>query len=289
MSRAAQAAFGVLLVAAVVVVAAGVLGFFLVEPAALFRVPFLVDGADLAISGFVLGLLWVGRQAYRSPAARRTVGIVWDLGTFWPRAVHPLAPPCYAERAVPDLLLRLRHYVQSDGRVLLSCHSQGTVLGAAVLLQAELETTARTAFLTYGSPLARLYGGFFPAYFGATALRRLGQSLSGSVEDPPPRCTWRWRNLYRPSDPIGGAILYARSPVFPADACPDADPGDVDRALRDPVFARAPGDPCYPRILGHSDYFADPAFTWTADALRDGVLPDRAGSGGCAPTPAAPP
>ena len=117
----------------------GVVCFLIVEPEDLLAVPYLVDTANVAISGFVLALLWVGRQAYRSPAARRTVGIVWDLGTFWPRAVHPLAPPCYAERAVPDLLLRLRFYKESGGRVLLSCHSQGTVLGAVVLLQAETE------------------------------------------------------------------------------------------------------------------------------------------------------
>ena len=54
--------------------------------------------------------------------------------------------------------------------MLLSCHSQGSVLGAAVLLQVETAVSARTSFLTYGSPLARLYGGFFFAYFSPAAL-----------------------------------------------------------------------------------------------------------------------
>jgi hypothetical protein len=266
--RYAQRVAGVVLVATVAVVVLGVVGFLRFGPGLLRAVPGLVEAADVAISGFVLLLVAVGRQAYRNPTTRRTVGILWDLGTFWPRAVHPLAPPCYAERAVPDLLQRVQHYAASGGRVLLSCHSQGTVLGAAVLLQVETAVSARVAFLTYGSPLARLYGGFFPAYFNATSLGRLGGFLANGPADD--RSRWRWRNLYRPSDPIGGAVFCARDPL------PDSgDPDDVDRVLRDPVFARAPGNPCYPAVLGHSNYFADPAFGETTAALRDGRLPRR--------------
>ena len=274
LSGQAQRVAGFLLVVTVVVVVAGVAGFLTVGPSLLSRAPIVVTAANLFISGFVLGLLAVGRQAYRNPAIRRTVGILWDLGTFWPRAVHPLAPPCYAERAVPDLLLRLQHYAASGGRVLLSCHSQGSVLGAAVLLQVETAVSARTAFLTYGSPLARLYGGFFPAYFSPAALERLGGFLADVPGPEGPgsnRATWRWRNLYRPSDPIGGAVFCLRDPG-PGGA---HDPGDVDVVLRDPVFTRQPGDPCFPPVLGHSDYFADPAFAATADAFREGRLPRR--------------
>jgi hypothetical protein len=273
LSGQAQRVAGFLLVVTVVVVVAGVVGFLTVGPRLLSAAPLLVTAANLAISGFALALVWVGRQAYRNPATRRSVGILWDLGTFWPRAVHPLAPPCYAERAVPDLLLRLQYYAASGGRVLLSCHSQGSVLGAAVLLQVETAVSARTSFLTYGSPLARLYGGFFPAYVSPAALERLGGFLADDADGAAPdRSTWRWRNLYRPSDPIGGAVFCVRDPAPPG-AVPD--PDDVDVVLRDPVFARPPGDPCYPPVLGHSNYFADPAFTATADALRENRLPRR--------------
>jgi hypothetical protein len=69
--------------------------------------------------------------------------------------------------------------------VLLSCHSQGSVLGAVVLMQVGTPTSARTAFLTYGCPLARLYGRFFPAYFSGTALDRLGGFLRDADATPP--------------------------------------------------------------------------------------------------------
>jgi hypothetical protein len=277
--REAERALGVVLAATVVVLVAGVVGFVWLGPRLLSEAAPLVTVASLGLTGFVVGLLAVGRQAYRSAATRRTVGIVWDLGTFWPRAVHPLAPPCYAERALPDLMYRLR-YLTTGGRVLLSCHSQGSVLGAALLLQVERPVSARIALLTYGAPLARLYGRFFPVYFSEQALTRLGGLLANDPDDPDDpddggRATWRWRNLHRPSDPIGGAVFVDRRPVFPGAAQPGADPGDVDRPLLDPVFPRAAGDPCYPRVRGHSRYFADPVFAWTTDALQRGTLPRR--------------
>ena len=277
LSGRVQGAVGFLLVMTVVAVVVGAVGVAWIGPRLVDDVPWLVDLANLALSAFVLGLVAVGRRAYRSPTLRRSVGVAWDLGTFWPRAVHPLAPPCYAERAIPDLITRLQYYTGPNaGRVLLSCHSQGTVLAAAVVLQVETAVSARTDLLTYGTPLTRLYGGFFPAYINADSLGRVGGFLSVAPDEPREPSTWRWRNLYRPSDPIGGPVFRARD-LVPADAHADHDPGDVDRPLVDPVFARPAGDPCYPPVRGHSHYFDDPAFAWTADALRDGVLPRPAG------------
>ena len=40
-------------------------------------------------------------SAWSDPAKRRTIGVLWDVGTFWPRSYHPLSPPCYTERASP--------------------------------------------------------------------------------------------------------------------------------------------------------------------------------------------
>ena len=42
-------------------------------------------------------------QGLRSRDVRRGVGVLWDLGGFWPRWVHPFAPPTYSDRAVTRL------------------------------------------------------------------------------------------------------------------------------------------------------------------------------------------
>ncbi|WP_245996342.1 hypothetical protein [Streptomyces armeniacus] len=240
--------------------AAAVLGTWLtgeVPGTAADGAPDIVDGfADtvqtlgswLVGFGFLL-LLTMGRRAYRDASARRTIGILWDVGTFWPRAAHPFAPPCYAERAVPDLVWRMATWTQErpGGRLVISGHSQGSVLAAAAVWQLDPVTRRHVALLTYGSPLERLYGRWFPAYFGPRELGSLHRELD---------C---WRNLWRLTDPIGGPVR------LPADTDPDVDRGP----LLDPLaYGRTAEQPLPAPILGHSDYQADPAF----DEERDGLL-----------------
>lgn len=186
--------------------------------------------------GFILFVTW-GRRAYKDPAARRTIGILWDVGTFWPRASHPFAPPCYAERAVPDLTWRMATWTRATGgRLVISGHSQGSVLAAAAAWQLAPSARKRVALLTYGSPLERLYGRWFPAHFGPAALGSLHRDVD---------C---WRNLYRLTDPIGGPM---RLPGAQVDHAPLMDPLAYGRTALLPLPAP---------ILGHSDYQADPAF-----------------------------
>ncbi|WP_328403508.1 hypothetical protein OHS70_32865 [Streptomyces sp. NBC_00390] len=209
-------------------------------------------GSWLIGFGFIL-FVTMGRRAYRDASARRTIGILWDVGTFWPRAAHPFAPPCYAERAVPDLTWRMCTWTaRTGGRLVISGHSQGSVLAAAAVWQLPAATRRRVALLTYGSPLERLYGRWFPAYFGTDALRELRSQMD---------C---WRNLYRHTDPIGGPVL------IPA----EGRHREVDREeLKDPVvYGRSDRYPLPEPILGHSDYQADPAF-----AAERGELLERLG------------
>lgn len=213
-------------------------------------------GSWLVGLGFVLFVTW-GRRAYKDASARRTIGILWDVGTFWPRAAHPYAPPCYAERAVPDLTWRMATWThRTGGRLVVSGHSQGSVLAAAAAWQLPPSVRGRTALLTYGSPLERLYGRWFPAHFGPPALAALHRDVA---------C---WGNLYRRTDPIGGPVR------VPDDATPE-----VDHApLRDPLaYGRTPEHPLPAPVLGHCDYQADPAFARERARLLSRLRPDVPG------------
>ncbi|WP_443051488.1 hypothetical protein [Streptomyces sp. NBC_00234] len=208
--------------------------------------------------GFILFVTW-GRRAYRDVSARRTIGILWDVGTFWPRAAHPFAPPCYAERAVPDLSSRMSAWTgRTRGRLVISGHSQGSVLAASAVWQLPDATRRRVALLTYGSPIERLYGRWFPAYFGPVALEGLHRSV---------HC---WRNLWRATDPIGGPVRIEEGARQEVDRGP----------LKDPlVYGRTAELPLPEPILGHSDYQADPVFAQERAALLqqlDAVLPRQA-------------
>jgi hypothetical protein len=60
----------------------------------------LVASGIAALLGFTYGAL-----ADRD--RRKFLGVLWDVATFWPRGAHPSSAPCYAERAVPDLVCRI--------------------------------------------------------------------------------------------------------------------------------------------------------------------------------------
>jgi hypothetical protein len=213
-------------------------------------------------------------SGYRDRGRRRQLGVLWDVGMFWPRAFHPLAPPSYAERAVPDLEERIGRLTKDrngrQGRVLLLAHSQGTVLAAAAVAQlASAEGTARerVALVTYGAPLARLYRRAFPAYFGDGMLAELDRDLGAGVA--------RWRNYHRKTDLIGGPVFTGTDTL---------DRGDGDRGLRDPfTHWYVPRDPM-PPALGHSGYMRDPTMRHEVDGLAGELLIEAAP----APAPSAP-
>ncbi|GGN87132.1 hypothetical protein GCM10010112_69420 [Actinoplanes lobatus] len=174
--------------------------------------------------------------------ARRWLGVLWDVGTFWPRSFHPFAPPCYSERAVPDIHRRIRWLNDNGDRVLLVAHSQGSVLAAVALAQLP---PGRAVLATFGSPLMKLYGWAFPAYINDRVLAGLRD----------------WRNFSYPTDYIGGPVGRA----------------DVDVPLPDPesVFYTA-GEPM-PRMRRHTGYWSDEAMWQQIDqhtATAGGQRPD---------------
>jgi len=198
---------------------------------------------------------------YRDRGRRRQLGVLWDVGMFWPRAFHPLAPPSYAERAVPDLQERISRLGKDRpggaGRVLLMAHSQGTVLAVAALQQlvsSSAPAVGRVGLVTYGAPLTRLYRRAFPAYFG----NGIFAALRETVGTP----TSRWRNFHRKTDLIGG-------PVFTG---PDDRHRGADECLLDPSTRwYVPRDPT-PPVLGHSSYMRDPSMDRYVEGLAGQFL-----------------
>jgi hypothetical protein len=191
------------------------------------------------------------RRAITSPSTRRSVAIAWDVATFWPRSFHPLAPPSYAERAVPELQARLcRLWAGEDGRpgsVVLLGHSQGSVLVVAALASLDDEAcpahdadprplAERLSVVTYGSPVRRLYARHFPAYFRHGLVRRAVEKL-----EHPESGELAWRNCFRDTDYVGYTLGDGRR--FP----------ELDTYLPDPPHPFAPPNEPAPPPRSHSE------------------------------------
>jgi pimeloyl-ACP methyl ester carboxylesterase len=188
---------------------------------------------------------------------RRVVAVLWDVITFWPRANHPLTPPCYAERTVPELLDRIKTLIADDEtRVVVAAHSQGTVIAAATLLQADA-MRERVALLTFGSPLRRLYARNFPAYFGTGALPRLGELQQR-----------RWINLWAWSDPIGSWVHDGDNRDMQSALV------DIDYRLLDVQALHPRPDGSYPPVCGHSGFWTRPEYDDAMRTLDAVLLPD---------------
>lgn len=225
-----------------------------------------------ALGALAVGLLRMVHMAAKSREPARYLGILCDLTLFWPREAHPVVPPCYALKVVPELAARAaEHLADPDTRVVLVGHSQGSLLAtvatARLLDSLPEEEHRRVGLVTAGSQLQWAYPRAFPGVLPHDALRSLAGTLGG-----------RWRSLCRGTDPIGGAVTTWNRQVYDGMLIgvgfrPDGTEGPLPAAVRGPTGALVLGgdhwlpDPqrgpfsdrrWVPGVLGHTDYRGDP-------------------------------
>lgn len=244
----------------------GVAGLGLRLPGLLDRT--LVAVGTVALVLFALGLLIAGRGAVLHPAVRRGVNVLWDVVAFWPREVHPVVPPPYAQRAVGDVAARVIWLLTRGGvdRVTLVGYSQGSLICLAALLHIPPELRPRVGLLTHAAQLQLAYPRAFPRAVPVHLLRWALRELPD-----------RWRSLFRDTDPFGGAVLtWDRSPdggpLTSTRLTPRGERRGADEVgalgvrrcgpewrLLDPAVVDPQLRP-WPGRQGHSDYTRDPAY-----------------------------
>ena len=245
----------------------------------LHEIASIVSFVTVAVAAWLVGLL---RAAYSNPAQRKTIGALWDVATFWPRAVHPFAPPCYGERAIPEVVDRVLLLMGPNspgqalagqrkladqyrltvpcGPVLLTGYSQGSIIAPAVAAQLPPDVLSRPDFalLTLACPARRLYGRAFPAYFGRQHLEELRALLSHDGRD-------HWRNAVRRSDYIGSWVFSPPLPVRTQEYMEK----HHDQLCWDPVLLAPDTDPTPPPVHRHSGWWPDPRADEIASYLVD--------------------
>jgi hypothetical protein len=245
----------------------------------LHQIASIVSLVTVAIAGLLVGLL---RGAYSNPSKRKTIGALWDVATFWPRAVHPFAPPCYAERAIPEVVDRVLLLMGPNGSgqaqpgqreladryrltvpcgpVLLTGYSQGSIIAPAVAAQLPPDVLTRPDFalLTLACPARRLYGRAFPRYFGRQHLEELRDLLAHHDRR-------YWRNAVRRSDYIGSWIFSPPSPVRTNEYLE----AHLDQLCWDPVVLAPDAEPTPPPVHRHSGWWPDPRASEIASHLAD--------------------
>lgn len=182
---------GVML-AAVPLALVATLGWLWGEVAAHRSEEVLADAAEVFIESTKFALLLL-------PLATRPFAAFLDaLGDVF-FFVVPSAHLSTRRQTLPRLAQALRLLAPGGGHTVVFAHSQGTVIAATMLSRmARLlaRSPGRLTLVTVGSPLTTLYRNFLGAH--------LGEGYAALCAAQPER--FRWINLSRPADYIGGAI-----------------------------------------------------------------------------------
>jgi hypothetical protein len=231
-----------------------------------------------AVGVLLVALLATGATS----TAPRPLGIVWDIACYLPRTGQPFGPPCFAQRAVPEIAGRMHAWLREDSArsVVLVAHSMGAVLSVSALgLLASTPDTrrmlARIRLLTFGVQLRAYFGRMLPELLGPEALgvrpsrgpgfyRRDPWSADAAAQRRAPGggapdrlggtlladSAVRWINLWRLTDYLG----------FPAMSTAVANDSGTFRNGVD-RFAEELDTTGYMVEVGtHSDYFREPAY-----------------------------
>lgn len=207
------------------------------------------------LPAFVVFVMVRVRKAASDNQTRRFIGQVWDVLSFWPRRFHPFAVRPYSHIAVPALREHIAQRLET-GPVVVSAHSQGSILAVAALSQ--LPDLSRVGLVTYGSHVGTLYRRAFGAYFDEECIGQLHARLGGQDGE-------RWQNLFRLTDPVGGQIFGgAADHCVPDPAIAVAQPGRFDPPLEQD---REP----WADLAIHSYYLKERALKTCVREMEDGL------------------
>jgi hypothetical protein len=254
----------------------------------------------LDVSMWGLGAVGVLRVALlasgATSASPRPLGIVWDIACYLPRTGQPFGPPCFAQRAVPEIAGRMHAWLREDSArsVVLVAHSMGAVLSVSALglLASTPETRrmlARIRLLTFGVQLRAYFGRMLPELLGPESLgvrpsrgpgfyRRDPWSTDAATQrrtsggGAPDRLggtllagsAVRWINLWRLTDYLG----------FPAMSTAVASENGTFRNGVDRVAEELDTTGYMVEVGTHSDYFREPAYDAALLELA-GLAPPR--------------